>query len=119
MEILFFWVAFSIAVSLFASTRRNRDGAGWFVLAMIISPLLAGTFVAILKELPSKKNIQNYIENEMADGRMPVNVVRGSGTVTPRLSPDAPRKSLFGPLVFVLVALIFAFGIIILSHSTP
>jgi hypothetical protein len=57
MEYFFFWCVFSIAVSLFASVRRNRHAFGWFILAIIISPLLAGIFLAILKELPAK-NIQ-------------------------------------------------------------
>lgn len=57
MEYFLFWVAFSIAVGMFAGTRRNRSGFGWFILAMIISPLLAGIFVAILKER-SAQNIK-------------------------------------------------------------
>jgi hypothetical protein len=48
--IILFWIAFAIAVGMFASIRRDRNGIGWFVLALTISPLLAFTFVAILKE---------------------------------------------------------------------
>jgi cytochrome c oxidase subunit IV len=51
MEMMFlFWIAFALAVGVFANVRRNRNGFGWFVLAIIISPLLAGIFVAILRE---------------------------------------------------------------------
>jgi hypothetical protein len=52
--IFLFWIAFSIVVGMFASIRRDRSSLGWFLLALIISPLLAGTFVAILqpKALP-------------------------------------------------------------------
>jgi hypothetical protein len=50
MLIFITWIAFSIAVGMFASIRRNRNGVGWFFLALIMSPLLAGIFVAILKE---------------------------------------------------------------------
>ena len=39
-----------VLVGLFASQRRNRDGIGWFLIALLISPLLAFLFVAILHE---------------------------------------------------------------------
>ena len=55
MAFFFFWVAFSIAVGMFASVRRSRNGFGWFIIAIIISPLLAGTFAAILKDRPARK----------------------------------------------------------------
>jgi hypothetical protein len=42
--LLFFWVGFSIAVAVAANTR-GRDGVGWFFLALLISPLLAGIIV--------------------------------------------------------------------------
>jgi choline-glycine betaine transporter len=54
MTVLIFvhWIAFSIAVGMFADVRRNRNAGGWFLLALIISPLLAGVFLAILRERP-------------------------------------------------------------------
>jgi hypothetical protein len=44
------WTALSAAVGLFASVRRNRSGFGWFLIAFIISPIIAGVFCAILRE---------------------------------------------------------------------
>lgn len=44
------WTAFSVAVGLFASVRRNRSSFGWFVIAFIISPIIACVFCAILRE---------------------------------------------------------------------
>jgi hypothetical protein len=41
---LFFWLGFSIAVALLAS-RYNRSGFGWFLLSLLLSPLLALVFV--------------------------------------------------------------------------
>ena len=41
MMFMFFWIMFSVAVGVFASTCRNRFGFGWFLLSFIISPLLA------------------------------------------------------------------------------
>ena len=54
MLIFITWIAFSIAVGMFASVRRNRNGFGWFFLALIVSPLLTIIFVAILKEKPAR-----------------------------------------------------------------
>ena len=45
MEIIaFFWFGFAIIVGVAANTR-GRSGFGWFLLALIISPLLAGLLV--------------------------------------------------------------------------
>lgn len=46
MEIFLFWLLFSIVVGAVASSR-GRSGFGWFLLAMLISPLLAIIFVAL------------------------------------------------------------------------
>ena len=54
MLIVITWITFSIAVGMFASIRRNRSGMGWFFLALILSPLLAIAFVAILREKPTQ-----------------------------------------------------------------
>jgi hypothetical protein len=45
---------FSAAVGLFASVRRNRNGFGWFALSLIVSPLIAIIFCAILEAKPKK-----------------------------------------------------------------
>jgi hypothetical protein len=45
-----FWVAFSVIVGVFANQRRNRSGLGWFLLSILISPLLAGLLVAAMRE---------------------------------------------------------------------
>ena len=50
----FLYMACSIAVGIFASRRRNRSGFGWFVLALIITPLLAFIFCAILRPKPAR-----------------------------------------------------------------
>lgn len=47
MEIFLFWLLFSIVVGVIAGSR-GRSGAGWFLLAVVISPLLALILVALL-----------------------------------------------------------------------
>jgi hypothetical protein len=49
----FLYMAFSIAVGIFAR-RCNRSGFGWFVLALIITPLLAFIICAILRPKPAR-----------------------------------------------------------------
>jgi hypothetical protein len=48
MIILFFWIGFSVAVGIAANTRNGRGGFGWFVVALIISPILAAAFLFAL-----------------------------------------------------------------------
>jgi hypothetical protein len=45
MLLFFFWVMFAIIVGVAASYRCNRVGIGWFLLSVVISPLLAGLFL--------------------------------------------------------------------------
>lgn len=47
MEIAFFWLAFAVIVGVAANTR-GRNPIGWFLLSVIISPLLAGLLVLAL-----------------------------------------------------------------------
>jgi phosphate/sulfate permease len=56
MAILLFWIGGAIATGMFASIRRNRNGFGWFVLALLISPILAFIFCAILQAKPANTN---------------------------------------------------------------
>jgi hypothetical protein len=44
--IIIFWIGLSMAVGAWAS-GRDRNGFGWFFLALLISPLLAGIFLLI------------------------------------------------------------------------
>lgn len=47
MGILIFWVGLSVIVGI-AAGRRDRSGAGWFILSLLISPLLAGLLMLAL-----------------------------------------------------------------------
>jgi len=51
MEFLFLWLGLSIVVWVGASSK-GRFGFGWFLLAIIISPLIAGLLVLVL---PSRR----------------------------------------------------------------
>lgn len=47
LAIIFFWLVFSIVVGVMAS-GRGRSGFGWFILACLISPLVAGVFLLLM-----------------------------------------------------------------------
>jgi hypothetical protein len=48
MTYVFFWLFLSIAAGMFAHIRRNRNGVGWFFVALLLSPLVAFVLLAIL-----------------------------------------------------------------------
>ena len=50
MELLFFWVAFSVLVAVIANSRR-RNWFGWLLLSLLLTPLLG--LIAVLA-LPSR-----------------------------------------------------------------
>lgn len=50
MEVFIFWLLFSVVVGIIASSR-GRSGFGWFLLSIIISPLLSLILVALLPSL--------------------------------------------------------------------
>jgi len=50
MEYLIFWIALAFIVGVAANTR-GRNGFGWFVLAVVLSPLIAGLLVLALPRL--------------------------------------------------------------------
>jgi hypothetical protein len=52
--LLFFWIMLAIIVGVGASTR-GRDGGGWFFLAILISPLLAGLLLLALPRFERTK----------------------------------------------------------------
>lgn len=50
MEILIGWFVFSTIVGIVAASR-GRSGVGWFLLAALVSPLVAVIFCLILRDL--------------------------------------------------------------------
>ena len=50
MDIAIFWILLAIAVGVWAS-NKGRSGFGWFLLAMLLSPLLGFIFCAISQDI--------------------------------------------------------------------
>jgi len=63
MDIIIFWLVISLIVGLFAS-NNGRSGLGYFLLSIIISPLLAGVIVLIVGKNPAELQTQNLISGE-------------------------------------------------------
>jgi biotin transporter BioY len=53
-----FYLLFSVLIGVFANQRRNRSGIGWFLISMLIGPLFAFLFVAVLREKTPAKLVQ-------------------------------------------------------------
>jgi hypothetical protein len=66
--IVFFWLAFSVLVGLFASIRRGRSGVGWFFIAAVISPLIAGLLLLILLPLPAVRPVRSGSSLNLSQG---------------------------------------------------
>jgi YD repeat-containing protein len=49
------WIVFAIAVSIAATRHYQRSGFGWFVLAVLISPLLAWLLLLLLGTNPDRQ----------------------------------------------------------------
>lgn len=54
MTFAIFWILFAVAVGIFAS-NRGRSGFGWFLLSVLISPLLGLLFCAVSKNLNERQ----------------------------------------------------------------
>jgi hypothetical protein len=61
-----FWLATSAIVGVFASQRRNRSGFGWFVLALVISPVLAFLLCAAMREAEYRISIGDRMRSDPA-----------------------------------------------------
>jgi hypothetical protein len=54
VEVLSAWLVFSIIVAVAANTR-GRNAGGWFFLAIVTSPIIAGLLVWALPSLKDQK----------------------------------------------------------------
>jgi uncharacterized protein UPF0547 len=66
LSFLFFWLLFSVLVGVFAASR-DRSGFGFFLLALILSPLLAFLWVLIS---PGGKKCPSCAERIKADAKV-------------------------------------------------
>lgn len=78
MTIVVVWLIASVVVGAIAGSR-GRNGFGWTLLALLISPLLAGILALVL---PSK-----------VPGQEPLSVVAGTGRKCPMCAELVRREA--------------------------
>lgn len=123
---LIFWVLLSVAVALFAG-YRGRSALGWFVLSLLISPLLGFIFVAVVPNLAKEPNEQTHrkcpdcAEQVLREARVckhcgaKLVALVASAPAAPAMSAEAAERAaritrasvVFWSLVGVAVALVF------------
>ena len=57
------WLAVSIAAGIFAR-NRGRSGLGWFLISLLISPIIAFIFLLVMKN--KKKELAAQLEAEQS-----------------------------------------------------
>jgi hypothetical protein len=75
MELIAVWFVFAAGVGILAS-QRHRSGVGWFLLAVLISPLIAGFLVLVMgpKHRPAIVGV--------ADELTKLTALRDAGTIS-------------------------------------
>jgi hypothetical protein len=86
VEIVFAWLLFSVLVAVLASSR-GRSGFGFFLLAAIISPLLAVIVLLVMKDLKAEV----VREDTRRDHERQLEAIRA--IATPKEAGPAPAPS--------------------------
>jgi len=67
--LFFSWLMFASAIAV-AASNRGRDPFGWFFLALLLSPLVAGIFLFASDDLKKEKDAKLKSEAEIADSKV-------------------------------------------------
>jgi hypothetical protein len=63
MEIILFWLLFSVVAGI-AAGARGRNGGAWFLLAIFISPLLGLMLILVLPNLRQEQRVRQMREQD-------------------------------------------------------
>lgn len=66
MEFVFLWLGLAIIIGV-AADRRGRSGFGWFFLAVVLSPLLAGLLLLAMGKPQASSNAVVYVPHAAAE----------------------------------------------------
>jgi hypothetical protein len=88
VNLLFVWLGFAIVVGI-AAAHRGRSGAGWLLLAVVISPLIAGLLVLALPD-PNKERQQRELQKNSRKCPLCAELVRREAIVCKHCGRDLP-----------------------------
>jgi len=72
--VILFYLIFCFAVGFIAS-QRGRSGFGWFLLSVLISPLLAVIIVALIpSRSPSATSLESQVRDRLLESRFAQNI---------------------------------------------
>jgi hypothetical protein len=99
------WLVIAIVVGA-AAGARGRSTVGWFLLSVLISPLLAGLLLAILPDLRTRALIEELHSGRSVDDRaLRQSVQAGQRSVIPaRSSITIALRVLIGAVLFGAIA---------------
>jgi hypothetical protein len=94
VEILLLWLGLALVVGI-AASHRGRNGFGWFLLACVISPLVAGLLVLVLPNAEIERQKQEVLKNSR---KCPfcAELVRREAIVCKHCGRDLPPESVRG-----------------------
>ena len=95
MAIFFFWFLLAVAVGAWAE-KRGRGPVAWFFLALVLSPVLAAVFLAVMepKTRADEKVCPACAETVKAEAT----VCKHCGHVFPKPLPDPRIRPVSGNL---------------------
>jgi hypothetical protein len=62
------WVVLAFVIGV-AAQRRDRSGFGWFLLAILLSPLIVGILLAVLPDLYTRSLLEEPRRSSAVDDR--------------------------------------------------
>lgn len=78
MLIVIIWLVLALVIG-FAAGQRGRSGVGWFFLAVVLSPLIAGLLVAVLPDLHVRDMLADLHDSGAVNDRELRRNVRAGG----------------------------------------
>lgn len=114
MELVVLWLALSAIVAILAA-NRGRSGIGWLLLAVIVSPLIAGLLVLVLPDRKADRYRQYEAENSRACPHCSEPIKRLAlvcrycgGAVEPIALKRAPAQSMRPVIVGIALVILLA-----------
>jgi len=90
LTFLFFWLAFAILVGVYAA-RKGRSGAGFFILAILLSPLIAFLIALVVQPIQGNVDAKAVESGEFRKCPYCAELVRIEAVVCKHCGRDLPK----------------------------